>query len=156
MLKAISKFFDSHFGAGDDDIHSVDQLQLASAALLIELTRADNQVDQSETRKLLAILQQRFNLPETELEELVTLAGQQNQEATSLYEFTSLINENFDVREKSQLILNMWEVAFADGRVDRYEEYLIRKVSDLLHLSHKDFITGKQVARARAENTADN
>jgi uncharacterized tellurite resistance protein B-like protein len=156
MLKAISMFFDSHFGPGDDDTHSVDQLQLASAALLIELTRADNQVDHSETKKLLAILQQRFNLPEIELEELVTLAGQQNQEATSLYEFTSLINENFDVREKSQLILNMWEVAFADGRVDRYEEHLIRKVSDLLHLSHKDFITGKQVARARAENTDDN
>lgn len=156
MLKAISRFFDNHFGPGNDDTHSVDKLQLASAALLIELTKADNQVDQSETRKLLAILQQRFNLPETELEELVTLAGQQNQEATSLYEFTSLINENFDVWEKSQLILNMWEVAFANGRVDRYEEHLIRKVSDLLHLSHKDFITGKQIARARAEYNGDN
>ena len=156
MLKAITRFFDSYFSAGDDNTHSVDQLQLASAALLIELTRADNQVDESETRKLLAILKQRFDLPETELEELVALASQQNQEATSLYEFTSLINEKFDVREKSQLILNMWEVAFADGRIDRYEEHLIRQVSDLLHLSHKDFITGKQVARARAGKADSN
>ena len=156
MLKAVKNFFDNHFSADASDSHSVDQLQLASAALLIELTRADNEVDPSETRKLLAILRKRFDLPEADLEELVNLAGRQNQEATSLYQFTSLINEKFDPREKSQLILNMWEVAFADGRIDRYEEYLIRKVCDLLHLSHKDFITGKQVARASAEKPDGN
>jgi len=49
----------------------------------------------------------------------------------------------------------MWEVAYADGRIDRYEEHLIRKISELLHLSHKDFITGKQIARARAEKASN-
>jgi len=155
MLKAITRFFDSHLSAGDGESHTVDQLQLATAALLIELSRTDNQVNENETRKILAILRERYDLPEADLEELVTLAGQENQEATSLYQFTSLINDRFDPREKSQLILNMWEVAYADGRIDRYEEHLIRKISELLHLSHKDFITGKQIARARAEKASN-
>ena len=155
MLKAITQFFDSHFNTGDSESHTVDQLQLASAALLIELTRADNQVDESETRKILAILRERYDLPEADLEELVTLAGQENQEATSLYQFTSLINDRFNPQEKSELIINMWEVAYADGRINRYEEHLIRKISDLLHLSHKDFISGKQIARARAEKAGN-
>lgn len=156
MLNAITRFFESRLAEEEDSGHSVDQLQLASAALLIELTRADNAVDDSETRALVKIMKKRFDLADADLEELVTLAGEEARDATSLYQFTSLINEHFDPREKSQLILNMWEVAFADGRIDRYEEYLIRKVADLLHLSHKDFITGKQVARARAEKSSGN
>jgi uncharacterized tellurite resistance protein B-like protein len=81
------------------------------------------------------------------------LAEEEAREATSLYQFTSLMNEHFDHREKVLMILNMWEVAYADGRIDRYEEHLIRKVADLLYLSHKDFITSKQQARARADRT---
>lgn len=152
MLKAITRFFETHFAnEAETETRSVDQLHLASAALLIELSRADRDIDENETRALLDILQQRFDLSETDLGELLTLAEQEAQDATSLYQFTSLINENFSREEKSRLILNMWEVAFADGKIDRYEEHLIRKVSDLLHLSHKDFISGKQQARARME-----
>ena len=157
MLNAITRFFDCHFNPREEDgqRHSVDQLHLASAALLIELTRADRDIDESESKALLDILKKRFDLSADDLDELMTLAEQEAQDATSLYQFTSLINENFSREEKSQLILNMWEVAFADGRIDRYEEHMIRKVSDLLHLSHKDFISGKQEARARAGDSAD-
>jgi len=154
MLNAISKFFDTHFGQEDDSEASYEsRLQLASAALMIELIRADRQFDQAETDAMLAILKERFDLDQSALDELMILAEEEAREATSLYQFTSLMNEHFDHREKVLMILNMWEVAYADGRIDRYEEHLIRKVADLLYLSHKDFITSKQQARARADRT---
>ena len=154
MLNAISKFFDTHFGQEDDSEASYEsRLQLASAALMIELTRADRQFDQAETDAMLAILKERFDLDQSAMDELMILAEEEAREATSLYQFTSLMNEHFDHREKVLMILNMWEVAYADGRIDRYEEHLIRKVADLLYLSHKDFITSKQQARARADRT---
>jgi uncharacterized tellurite resistance protein B-like protein len=154
MLNAISKFFDTHFGQEDDSEASHEsRLQLASAALMIELIRADRQFDQAETDAMLAILKERFDLDQSAMDELMILAEEEAREATSLYQFTSLMNEHFDHREKVLMILNMWEVAYADGRIDRYEEHLIRKVADLLYLSHKDFITSKQQARARADRT---
>jgi len=158
MLSTITSFFESHFTTNSDagsEEHTAHQLQLASAALLIELCKSDSSIDESETSALVEILRSRFELAESDLEELMRLAEEEAHQATSLYQFTSLMNENFEYAEKVQLILNMWEVAYADGRIDRYEEHLIRKVSDLLYLSHKDFITSKQQARARTESKSD-
>lgn len=151
MLNAICRFFDTHFCQDDSpEASNETRLQLASAALMIELIRADRQFDQSETDAMLAILKDRFSLDQSALDELMALAEEEAKEATSLYQFTSLMNEHFEYPDKVLMVLNMWEVAYADGRIDRYEEHLIRKVADLLYLSHKDFITSKQEARARA------
>lgn len=151
MLNAITRFFETHFCQEDSpETSSEARLQLASAALMIELIRADRQFDQSETDAMLTILKERFDLDQSALDELMTLAEEEAKEATSLYQFTSLMNEHFDHPQKVLMVLNMWEVAYADGRIDRYEEHLIRKVADLLYLSHKDFITSKQQARDRA------
>ena len=152
MLNAISRFFETHFSQEEDSqVHTEQQLQLASAALMIELGRSDRSFDTAETQAMIEILKSRYGLEQEALDELMALAEAEASEATSLYQFTSLMNEHFEYSEKVKLILNMWEVAFADGKIDRYEEHLIRKVADLLYLSHKDFIQGKQEARARAE-----
>lgn len=154
MLNSITSFFESHFGVQEENTttHSADQLQLASAALMIELCKSDRSIDETEMQALVGILKTRFHLAGADLDELVTLAEQEAKEATSLYQFTSLMNEHFEYPEKVQMVLNMWEVAYADGRIDRYEEHLIRKVADLLYLSHKDFITTKQQARDSTGN----
>lgn len=154
MLKAITSFFENHFSEEDDEHHhSANKLQLASAALMIELSKSDQEIDQTETAKLVQILKERFELEQDDLDELITLAKEDVREATSLYQFTSLMNEHFNYGEKVQLVMNMWEVAFADGKIDRYEEHLIRKVAELLYLDHKDFILSKQ--RAREASGAD-
>lgn len=154
MLKAITSFFENNFSEEDDKHHhSAHKLQLASAALMIELSKSDQEIDKTETAKLVQILKERFELEQDDLDELITLAEEDVREATSLYQFTSLLNEHFDYAEKVQLIMNMWEVAFADGKIDRYEEHLIRKVAELLYLDHKDFILSKQ--RAREASGAD-
>jgi len=154
MLKAITSFFENHFSEEDDEHHhSANKLQLASAALMIELSKSDQEIDETETAKLVQILKERFELEQDDLDELITLAKEDVREATSLYQFTSLMNEHFNYGEKVQLVMNMWEVAFADGKIDRYEEHLIRKVAELLYLDHKDFILSKQ--RARKASGAD-
>lgn len=154
MLDAITSFFESRFSTQEDNSQeqTEHQLRLASAALMIELCKSDRDIDDAETATLVGILKQRFDLSQEDLSELMTLAEAEARDSTSLYPFTSLMNEHFDYGQKALLVRNLWEVAYADGKIDRYEEHLIRKVSDLLYLSHVDFIKGKQQARELAEN----
>jgi uncharacterized tellurite resistance protein B-like protein len=76
------------------------------------------------------------------------LAKEQAHEATSLYEFTRLINDNYDPAQKIALIENMWRIAFSDERLDKYEDNLIRKISELIYVSHSDFIRTKLKVRS--------
>lgn len=146
MLQSINSFFDKYLSPIDESSNaedSVDKIHLASAALMIELCKADHNIDDSETKKIVSILQNKFNLAEETLEELFNLAQQEADDATSVYQFTSLINEAYDQTAKISLIKDMWDVAYADGNLDRYEEHLIRKVAELLYVSHSDFIKTK-------------
>jgi len=91
---------------------------------------------------------------ERDVEELLALASSESDSATSLYEFTSLINEHCGYAEKTGLIRNMWRIAWADSRLDKYEDYVIRKVCDLIHVSHGDFILAKLAEKKRRESAA--
>lgn len=119
------------------------RLQLAAVALLIETGRADHARDEREQQAIRTAAKQVFGLQEQELDELVAEAHAQQSAATSLYEFTSLINQHYADGEKYQLIRLMWQVAHADGNIDRYEDHLIRKVAELLYLPHSQFIRAK-------------
>jgi uncharacterized tellurite resistance protein B-like protein len=149
MLSTISTFFDSLLKPGKHESpkHNVDRLHLASAALLVELANADAHMDAKEEEVLLRILETKLQLDKATLQNLWTLAREEQRGATSLYQFTSLINEAYGYAEKVKLLQHMWEVAYADGRIDRFEEHLIRKVADLLYLTHGDFIRTKLAAR---------
>ena len=126
MLTSISAFFDSLLkpGARETPQTSVNRLHLASAALLIELANADQQMDDKEQLVLLRILETKLQLDKATLQNLWELAHAEQKGATSLYQFTSHINEAYMYPEKVQLLQYMWEVAYADGRVDRFEEHL--------------------------------
>lgn len=149
MLARITSFFDNclKLGNAEAETTTTDKLHLACAALLMELTLADQQVDTSEQQKLREILHHTFNLSEEQLNTLWQLAEEEARSATSLFQFTSLINSSYGYSEKLRLLHDMWLVAWADGRIDRYEEHLIRKVTDLLYLSHGDFIRAKLASR---------
>ena len=147
MLQSINRFFDNYLKPSESPAENrstqTNQLQLASAALMIELCRADQHFDEEETRKISSILRSQFDLSQETLDELYELAQQEAEEATSLYQFTSLINEAYGYEAKIALIHNLWEVAYADGNLDRYEEHLIRRIAELLYVSHSDFIKTK-------------
>ena len=121
---------------------------LAAAALLIEVARADFEFDADEQRAIETLLADTLGLQSGEIRELVQLATEESREATSLHQFTRLINETHSLEEKRHLMEQLWRVAFADGRIDRYEEQLLRRIADLLHLRHKEFMQAKHAAES--------
>ena len=128
----------------DKDVDlSSQQVRLASAALLIEVATIDQYFDDTEFKKLQLLLTQTFSLTEGEVNELVKLAEKEASESTSLYQFTQLINRHCDDQQKYQLTCNLWQMAYADGVLDKYEEHIIRRITDLIHVSHSDFIRAK-------------
>lgn len=148
MLSSIRAFFDGFLqDAGNDARNEEERLQLACAALLVEISAADQHTGAEEKQALSTILQHTFALPPEQVEILWQLAAQESRDATSLYQFTSLINSHYGYQQKTALLSHLWQVAYADGRIDRYEEHLIRRIADLLHLSHGDFIRAKLAAK---------
>ena len=119
----------------------------ACVALLLETSMADEILDESELMALKNTLQKDFQINEDEIDELIGLAKENIEDSTSLYEFTRDINDNFDAAERVKLIESMWKIAYADGNIDKYEEHIIRKVSNLIYVSHSDFIKAKLSAK---------
>ena len=119
----------------------------ACVALLLETSMADEILDESELMALKNTLQKDFQINEDEIDELIDLAKENVEDSTSLYEFTRDINDNFDAAERVRLIESMWKIAYADGNIDKYEEHIIRKVSNLIYVAHSDFIKAKLSAK---------
>ena len=119
----------------------------ACVALLLETSMADEILDESELMALKNTLQKDFQINENEIDELIGLAKENIEDSTSLYEFTRDINDNFDAAERVKLIESMWKIAYADGNIDKYEEHIIRKVSNLIYVAHSDFIKAKLSAK---------
>lgn len=141
MIGALKALFETPARETEEALRH--RLQLASAALLIETARADFTQDGEEEAVMEKLLHTSLKLPAAEVHELMQQAGDKADESTSLYEFTRLINDHYLEEEKLQLIHNMWTVAWADGNIDKYEEHLIRRVAELIYVSHQDFIRSK-------------
>lgn len=116
---------------------------LAVAALLVEVLRADYDVSGSERRQVLDSIRGILDLDPGQCEILLELAEQRVDEAHDLHQFTSEVNRAFAADEKVGLVEQLWRVAQADETVHKYEEHLIRRISDLLHVPHREFIAAK-------------
>ena len=147
MLASIREFFRTQLQDAPSRPMDEKQKRLACAALLIEVAVIDNEFDGEELASVKAILSRDFDVPPAELDELVALAQHECSESTSMYGFTQLINQQCNFQEKFDLVTYMWRIAYADGDLDKYEEYIIRKVADLIHLGHGEFIRAKHAAR---------
>ena len=146
MIESIKSFFEKKLIKKEEEetpSSVMSRVDLTCAALLVEVMNSDHELDEREHQEFMAVLQQSYNIAESDLEELIQLAKDEAFEATSLYEFTKLINDNYDYEQKVELIENMWRIAFSDKRLDKYEDHLIRKVSELIYVSHSDFIKTK-------------
>jgi uncharacterized tellurite resistance protein B-like protein len=146
VIESIKSFFEKKLIKKEEEetpSSVMSRVDLTCAALLVEVMNSDHELDEREHQEFMAVLQQSYNIAEADLEELIQLAKDEAFEATSLYEFTKLINDNYDYEQKVELIENMWRIAFSDKRLDKYEDHLIRKVSELIYVSHSDFIKTK-------------
>ncbi len=121
-------------------------LQVATATLLLEVVRADFEVQQSEMDKLWALLSSQFQLADSELEQILVEAKHEADHLVSLQHITRQLNEQFSEQEKTRVIEMMWEIVFADGNLDHYEEHLIRQVAELLYLPHSSFMQARHKA----------
>jgi uncharacterized tellurite resistance protein B-like protein len=147
MLRAIREFFDHTVAAPrpDDDRHTI---ELATAALLVEVVRADLESSEAERDAALAAVRSKFGLSADEAATLIDLAEQEVRLANDHYQFTSLINRRFTVDQKIRVMEQMWRVAFADDEVSAHERHLLRKIADLLHLTPAQFVAAQSRARA--------
>ena len=122
-------------------------LNNACAALLVEVAFADKEFDEQEKVSLRTSLLETYNLEESAINEIILDAEKSIEESTSLYGYTRVVNDEFEYQDKLDLLSNLWKVALADGYLDKYEEHLLRKISDLIHISHSDYINIKLEVR---------
>ena len=112
-----------------------DALRMATAVLLIDVARADSDFSESEFDTLLQLVAAHFDLPPQDAAELVVAANEKADDLISVHEFTQLLHEHLSDEEKSRIVGLLWKIAYADGRLDKYEDSLVLKISDLLYVS---------------------
>lgn len=144
MLKSLTEFLRQSLAgqvaATDSREHT---LELCAAVLMIEIALADTGISGQEQDIIIAAIQEHFHLEPAEAIALVALAKKQVEDASSLHDFTRAINTELSRAEKVTVIELLWRVAAADNTVHKYEEYFIRKIADLLYVSHPDYIKAK-------------
>ena len=119
--------------AGTQDRQAV--LCLATAVLMLDVARADHVFEESEFDRVLNLIEAHFGLTPEDAAQLVNLASDRAEELISVHEFTQLLHEHLDEDEKAHIIALLWQIAYADGRLDKYEDSLVLKISDLLYVS---------------------
>lgn len=145
MLAAIRNFFEEHIAERPDEAQAAtaERARVAAAALLVEVVRGDEDFSDEERIAVLESVRRKFGLGPGAARQLLALAEAETHDAHDYYQFTSKINAGFSPERKRQLVEELWRVAYADAVLHRHEEHLIRRVADLLHLSHGEFIRAK-------------
>lgn len=156
MLSRLKTIFDDAVAsvtAAPDEAHSEHPARLAAAALLVEMSRADHEVSEREQAHIRRALMDVFGLAQDEVDSLMAAGASSADAATSLYEFTSVVNERFSHEQKVHLVELLWRIAYADGELEKHEAHLVRRLANLLHLRHREYIAGK--LRAEQDKAAD-
>ena len=130
-------------GLSDSANHEGNELQLATAALMVHVSLVDDEFTSDERMQLLANLQKRFGLSVGDAEQILNDAEAEQKDTTCLYRFTKVITGELDQEGRQQIIKLLWQVAFADGHIDDFEKNIIAKVAGLLGVSAKDRIALK-------------
>ena len=135
------------FTAPQGELNQAPDVGLAAAILMVEVMKADHQIDDSERASLLASIRTLTGRNDTDAEALLQEALSASQSANDLFRFTEAVHANWTEQQKSDLLVALWRVAFADNQLDRYEEHIIRRIADLLYVPHSEFIRTKLIAR---------
>ncbi len=116
---------------------------VATAALLIEIAKADGDFSDDERNRIIELMKNDFDLDDDCIVELLELSEQKVKDSISVYEFSSVINESFSQQEKFELMKNLWRIIYDDGKLDSHEDRLIKIIGSTLNLEHKDVIGAK-------------
>jgi uncharacterized tellurite resistance protein B-like protein len=131
----------------DKSDHHEKQLQIATAAIFIEMAKADGEFSDDEREHIVASLKNRYGLEEEYVHDLIELSKAELKDSVSLYEFSGVINENFTFEDKYELLKNLWRLIYTDKTLDKYEDHLIKKIGGMLQIEHKQIINAKMLIR---------
>ncbi len=147
MKNLIDQLFERFTKIEEDQLITSSDIHLATAARLVEVAVSDSSFDDSERIQLKTLLHSQCQISMADIDTLISDAETATRAASSLFEFTHIINKHCEYQQKLSLVNNLWKVAYADGELDKYEEHIIRKIADLIHVSHRDFILEKIAVR---------
>ncbi|MCW8864001.1 MAG: TerB family tellurite resistance protein [Colwellia sp.] len=148
MIDKISTFFNTLLAQEDKENDNELSLEIACAVLLCEVMRADSVYTEAEQEQLSLILTKQFDLNEQEVSTILAQAFELSENANDFYQFTSTLNQQYSLDERIKIVTLLWQVAYADGELASIEEHIIRKIADLLHLRHSEYIATKIAAEA--------
>jgi uncharacterized tellurite resistance protein B-like protein len=145
MIDLVKKFFGRTAQTGSveptqDGSHDV---RIAACALLLEISYIDGEFSEIERERIISMLKKDYDLADAHAVSLMEASKKELQGSVDLWQFTNLINQNYTMEEKTQIIETIWHVAFADGELDKHEDYLVHKLARLLRLTHKQLIDAK-------------
>ncbi|MDZ7625147.1 MAG: TerB family tellurite resistance protein [Ignavibacteriaceae bacterium] len=147
MFEYLRKVISPVQTSGETEISSRKQTsnkyQVATAALLVEIAKADGDFSNDERKRIIDLMKKDFDLDDECVDELLELSEQKVKDSVSIYEFSSVINENFTQQEKLDLIKNLWRIIYEDGKLDSHEDRLIKIIGSTMNLEHKDIIGAK-------------
>lgn len=124
----------------EDDSHDI---RVATCALLLEMANIDDEFSPSERENMVLTLKKNFQLSDDHAMELINQTEEELKGSIDLWQFTNLINQNYSMEEKTQIIEMVWKIGYADGKLDKHEDYLVHKLANLLHLTHKQLVDAK-------------
>ena len=119
------------------------RIAVATCALMLEVAHADGEFSEEEERLLEQLINERFELSDQARDELIVLAHDKRHASVDLYAFTRVLNDEFTPDEKLELVTEMWRLVYSDGAMHHHEEYLLRRISDLLRIPHRKMIAAK-------------
>lgn len=142
MINRILDFFSTETPEPDSlDVND------AAAVLLIEVMMADHDLDERERDCISDILVERLQCSKAEALTCIEQAMKRHEDSYDMHQFVRIVNEEFDEENRYRLVVDLWKVALADGRLDKYEDQRIRRINELMHLHHSHFIRAKSEAR---------
>ncbi|NQT56670.1 MAG: TerB family tellurite resistance protein [Desulfobacteraceae bacterium] len=145
MIDLVNRFF----GKSKEHVSKVQKeetthdIRIATCALLLEMSYIDGEFSESERENIISILKKDYHLSDEYASALIEASKKELNESIDLWHFTNLINQNYSIEEKIRVIETVWSIAYTDGRLDKYEDYLVHKLAKLLHLTHKQLIEAK-------------
>ena len=145
MLNMAKRFFGKIAPAPDRKTATAGEhdIRIATCALLVEIARIDETFTPDEMTTILSILKEKYGLSPEHADALIAEAEEELKQSVDLWQFAKLINENYSVAEKIDIIETLWRIVYVDGKMDQYEHYLMNKLKNLLRLSHDQLIAAK-------------
>lgn len=143
MLNFLSDLFNTKCENGNSSSKNEHKLKIAACSLLLEIATADDNFAKVEKEKITEIMKDKFSLTDEEVQNLISISKEKIKKSVSVYEFTNILNKQLNQDEKYSIVKYLWEIAFADGNVDSYEEFYIKRISNNLHINNKDRVAAK-------------